>query len=190
MNGRGAPPCTLLGRFNVTLSVIDRAQSHSADGQGLIMCGGAPTAHVMSRKDGSPDTPHSTSKRSLDSTAQSRYMLKGESITSNLTQFLSGSVPPRGKPLFKSLMSLARLVRNEINPRKKNTNKMEKKRIISNYRPTKVSVSVVRNFPPGCGRGGTPVSKEEFERNSFSRIPWLGHPTESTKAVKEKFIYA
>ncbi|EOY26471.1 Uncharacterized protein TCM_028202 [Theobroma cacao] len=117
----------------------------------------------MSRKDSSLDTPYSTSEGSLDSTDRSRYVSEGESVTSNSIRFLSGLGLPRGKPLFKSLRSLARLMRNEIYLRKKNTNKMGKKSI-SNYCLRKVSVSVVRHFPPGCGRGVALVSKEEFER--------------------------
>ncbi|EOY03252.1 Uncharacterized protein TCM_017968 [Theobroma cacao] len=117
----------------------------------------------MFRKNCCPNTPYSTNEGLLDFTAQSRYVLESESVTSNSTRFSSGSVSPRGKPLFKSLRSLARLVHNEIDSTKKNMNKMGK-RMINNYRPRKVSISIVRHFPPGCGRGAAPISKEEFER--------------------------
>ncbi|EOY03321.1 Uncharacterized protein TCM_018225 [Theobroma cacao] len=90
---------------------------------------GAPIACTMSRREGSPDTSYSIKEGSLDFIARSRYMPEGESVTSNPTQISSGSVPLRGKPLFKSLRSLIRLVRNEIDPRKKNMNKMEKRTI-------------------------------------------------------------
>ncbi|EOY03093.1 Uncharacterized protein TCM_017542 [Theobroma cacao] len=96
-----------------------------------------------------------------DSTARSHYVPEGKSIKSKPTRIPIEWVRPRYEIIFMGWIRLTRMMRNEIDLRKKNTNKVEKE-IVWNYHLRKVSA--VRDFPPGYERGAAPVSKEEFER--------------------------
>ncbi|EOY21641.1 Uncharacterized protein TCM_013625 [Theobroma cacao] len=110
---------------------------------------GAPVAHSMSRSDGSPNTPHCTSEGSLDSTARSQCK---ESLDS------SESLKS------KDSSNIQEAIRNFLLQRSEERCKEKAKEAIAkgDIRPRKISV--VRHFPPGCGIGTAPVSKEEYIR--------------------------
>ena len=100
----------------------------------------------MFRRCGSLDTSHSDSERSLDSTARSRWQSESSSPKSadsdNINVSMRGSLLRESKEHVKERGKL-RIAEGGIRSRK--------------------SVTVVRHFPPGCGRNvrGQPEKDKE-----------------------------
>ncbi|EOY03320.1 Uncharacterized protein TCM_018223 [Theobroma cacao] len=70
-----------------------------------------------------------------------------------------GWIPSKGEIIFKSWQSLERMAHTSIDLKEKDKEKVEKV-TIKNYRPRKVFS--IRDFPPGCGKGATLVSREDY----------------------------
>ncbi|EOY03319.1 Uncharacterized protein TCM_018221 [Theobroma cacao] len=70
-----------------------------------------------------------------------------------------GWIRLKGEIIFKSWQSLERMARTLIDLKEKDKEKVEKV-TIKNYHPRKVFA--IRDFPPGYGKGATPVSREDY----------------------------
>ncbi|EOY14038.1 Uncharacterized protein TCM_033161 [Theobroma cacao] len=103
---------------------------HGPDGEFRVLrCAG--DTHTISRRDGSPDTSHSISEGSLDSTARSRWQPEPSSPKSAYSNNINVSIRGCGR-----------------NVREQPENDKEKVTVAS--KPLR-KVSGVRYFPPGCG---------------------------------------
>ncbi|EOY26621.1 Uncharacterized protein TCM_028499 [Theobroma cacao] len=114
--------------------------------------GSAPIAHSISRSDGSLDALHSTNEGSLDSTARSQWHPDLQAVRNFLLE--------RFEEWHKKKMKEA-IAKGDICPRK---------------------VSAILDFPPSCGRGATPLSKEECIRIQQA---WIKAKMEKSQEVEE-----
>ncbi|EOY08768.1 Uncharacterized protein TCM_023896 [Theobroma cacao] len=146
----------------------------------------------MSRKDNSPDAPHSASEGSLDSTAMSQWHPNLGTPRSDPSRIPINWIPLeleewfRNKESFESSESLesedntyAREWREKC---LKEWHKEQTKEVITkeNIHPRKVSV--VRHFPLGCGRGAATVSREKYIRIQQA---WVKAKMEKSQEVEE-----
>ncbi|XP_017985223.1 PREDICTED: uncharacterized protein LOC108663851 [Theobroma cacao] len=108
----------------------------------------------MSRRDGSPDASHSISEGSLDSTAKSRWQPEPSSPKSADSNNINVSI--RGSLLRKS---------------KEHVKERGKLRIAEGGIRSRKSVTVVRHFPPGCGRNVRGQPEKDKEKVTVASKP-------------------